>query len=370
MIEPTTSYKPSETLDASRNRTVDKRARFAANINKTSNVCGYPRSNETPAIRKNFLTQVADLQISLTAGETVYAGEYKIINGNVDPLGYLFSYDAEDSVILTVSSSKTNNVAMYHINETTQLDTNMKKFMRNFGNIKNASEWKVNMVGGQWLTGSGLGTKIKKLLQSEYNISPEWKKWSWSGCKVKSYAVLLNVQTGIPLCFEHNKQFTDNINKYMLQQLRDINNKNNSKLSEDRIETTPPYFSELSIDKGRDISERHAFNGVSYRLNSAGVGARERIDKFVREINKHQIEMLPNSRKELINKLKETFQQLELQNTVELHIDKSRPGHPEEGSSFSTRSTDISRNSTDRSGLHYRGSQSSDLHQEKSCSNH
>ncbi|MCP1118920.1 hypothetical protein [Robbsia andropogonis] len=332
---------------------------LAEKIDKVTNACFYTISSKISEIRSSAINNLAELKISLTPDEVVLAGEYKISKSNSKPLSYLLSFGAENGVIVSVVCSKTNNIGIYHIDDMNFLDRNLKKFIKKFGDIKNSDNWKVTMVGGQWLTGSGLSSKVKAILQNEYNITPEWNKWSWSGCSAAMYGVLLNVQTTEQKTFQHTRQFSDSVNKDILQQLRKRSDVQSDLLHAKNDQVTLFDSHEFSMEKNRSIIEEHGFNDVVYHVTASGIRARDHIDGFVRELSNFQGEMFLSSRKEQIVKINEIYQKRNLQDVVGLHIEKNRRHYSEDGSSFSTRSTDISRQRNSNSSLRHALYQSS-----------
>ncbi|WP_429500922.1 hypothetical protein ACQUFY_26630 (plasmid) [Robbsia andropogonis] len=359
MIKPT-EIKVSGGLSAmSAENAGDISQSLAAKIDKVTNACFYAISNKIPRIKNSVINDLADLKISLTPNEVVFAGEHKVFKYNSEPLGYLLSFGAEDGVIVSVVCSKTNNIGIYHIDNMNLLDKNLKKFFKKFGDIRNTDNWKVTMVGGQWLTGSGLSSRVKAILQNEYNITLEWNEWSWSGCSAAMYGVLLNAQTTEQKTFQHTRQFSDNINRDILQQLRKISDVRNNLLDVKNDQVALFDSRELLMEKNRSIIEGHGFNDIVYQVTASGIRARDHIDGFVRELSSFQGEMFLSSRKEQIAKINEIYQKRNLQDVVGLHIEKNKKHHSEDSSSFSTRSTDISRQSNSNSGLRHAFYQSS-----------
>lgn len=324
---------------------------MASQIDKVTNSFFHAISNKIPKIKNPVLNNLSELRIQLTPDEVVFPGEHKVFKNNPDPLSYLLSFGAEDSVIISVVCSNENKIGIYHIDNMDYLERNLKIFLKEFGNTRNSDKWKVTMVGGQWLTGSGLSSRIKSILKNDYNIMPDWNKWSWSGCSATAYGVLLNVQTTEQTTFQHTRKFTDDLNMDILQQLRKKNSAQNDLLNAKNDHLKFFESDEFSIEKNRSVIEEHSFNDVIYSVNASGIKARDHIDRFVREINKCQIETFSSSRKEKVKKINEIYQQMNLQDIVGLRIEKNRKNNSEGDTSFSTRSTDFSqkKNSIPRS---------------------
>ncbi len=338
MINPVEKKTPNEAAPLLDKSATISNIKLNSEIVEASNSRAYESTNITPRTINQPANYLSDLKISLTPYELVLAGEYKIVKNKSDPIEYLFAFGADDSIIISIRSRKTNNIGLYHVNESKALASNLKKFFKKFGDTRDSDHWEVTMVGGQWLTGSGLGSKIESLLKTEHAIIPKWDKWSFSACSARRYGVLLHVQTTEQTTFEHTRQFTDNVNKDILQQLREKNNKPTARDS--HMKTYD--FNELIIEKSRSVIEENSFNNIVYQLSATGIKSRERIDQFVHELNKHQGDMLLCTRKEQISKIKEIHQQLNLQDVVGLHIQKSSGILAEDDDSSNTRSTDIS----------------------------
>ncbi|WP_338474204.1 DUF6543 domain-containing protein [Pseudomonas sp. MS646] len=117
---------------------------------------------------------------------------------------YLFSLNAQTCVIAALYSPATRTGAVIHFDHNIRalIERSLRDVMQRLDTT--AQEVRATLVGGDWLTGTDIGGRVRSAMRRE-GLQPTWDHWSYSSCFGNTYGLALDLRNGVTSVFKTSR---------------------------------------------------------------------------------------------------------------------------------------------------------------------